>query len=98
MQFHLAKTAEKELDEIFFYWAQRAGVAVADRIIDSIAERFSLLCDYSQLGRECDEIATGVRVFPTSNYLIYYRKKRGILEILHVFHAAREQERAFGNG
>jgi plasmid stabilization system protein ParE len=28
-------------------------------------------------------------------YLIYYRKKRGIIHILHVFHGARDQARAF---
>jgi len=36
MRFHLTKTAERELDQIFVYWAQRAGVEVADKLIDSI--------------------------------------------------------------
>jgi plasmid stabilization system protein ParE len=39
----------------------------------------------------------GVLRFPAGSYLIYYRKKRGLIQILHVFHAAREQASAFKN-
>lgn len=94
MQFRVTKKAERELDRIFVYWAQRAGVDVADRLIDSIEEQFALLGDYPSTGRKCDELAPGVFSFLAGKYLIYYRKKRGIVYILHVFHGARDQVRA----
>jgi toxin ParE1/3/4 len=97
MQFHFTKRAERELDQIFVYCAQRAGVDVADRLIDSIEERFALLGDYPLVGRRSDELAQGVFRFPTGEYLIYYRKKRGVIQILHVLHGARDQWRAFKN-
>jgi plasmid stabilization system protein ParE len=95
MKFHIAKTAERELDQIFVYWAQRAGVEVADKLIDAIEERFALLGDYPLAGRKCDELAPDVFRFPAGDYLIYYRKRRGIVSILHVFHGAQDQARAF---
>jgi len=95
MQFHVTKKAERELDQIFVYCAQRAGVDVADRLIDSIEERFALLGDYPFVGRKCDELAPGVLRFPAGEYLIYYCKKRGMIQILHVLHGARDQKRAF---
>ena len=95
MRFHLTKTAERELDQIFVYWAQRAGVEVADKLIDSIEERFSLLGDFPYIGLNSDHLATGVLRFPTGDYLIYYRRKRGIIQILHIFHGARDQAQAF---
>ena len=95
MRFHVSKTAERELDEIFVYWARRAGLDVADRLIDSIEERFALLGDYPLIGRKCDEIAPDVFRFLAGDYLIYYRKRRGVLSILHVLHGARDQARAF---
>jgi toxin ParE1/3/4 len=95
MRFRVSKVAERELDKIFVYWAQRAGVDIADKLIDSIEERFIALGDYPSAGRKCDEIEPGVFRFPAGKYLIYYRRKRGVIHILHVLHGAREQVRAF---
>jgi toxin ParE1/3/4 len=95
MRFHVSKKAERELDEIFVYWAKRAGLDVADRLLESIEERFALLGDYPFVGRKRDDISPGVSSFLAGKYLIYYRKKRGIIHILHVFHGARDQARAF---
>ena len=94
MQFQLTKTAERELDQIFVYYAQRAGVDVADKIIDSIEERFALLGDFPAIGLNSDHLAPGVLRFPVGNHLIYYRKKRSVIQILHILHGARNQARA----
>ena len=54
MKIRVSKVAEREMDRIFVYWAQRAGVEVADRLIDSIERRFQMLSDYPLVGRRCD--------------------------------------------
>ena len=95
MAFRVSKDAEGDLDEIFLYWAQRANLQVADRIIDGIADRFSLLGEHPNAGRPSEDIGAGVRCFPAGKYLIYYRKAHRKTEILHIFHAARNQTRAF---
>jgi toxin ParE1/3/4 len=95
MRFKVSRPAERELDEIFLYWARRASLEVADRLIESLEEQFARLAENPHAGRKCDEIAPGVRSFPAGKYLIYYRHARGITSILHVFHGAREQGRAF---
>jgi toxin ParE1/3/4 len=97
MQFHVTKMAERELDQIFVYWAQRAGVDIADKLIDSIEGRFALLGDYPFVGRKCDELAPGVFRFLAGDYLIYYRRRRSMIQIIHVIHGARDQARAFRN-
>lgn len=91
MRLRLAAEAERDPDTIFIYWAEQAGVDVADRIV----ERFALLCEFPEAGRMAAEIAPGVRCFPAGSHLIYYRKTRRALEILHIFHGAREQARVF---
>jgi toxin ParE1/3/4 len=95
MQFHVTQKAEEDLDKIFAYWAQRSGIDVADRLVDSIEDRFALLGDYPLVGRKCDEIAPDVFRFLAGDYLIYYRKRRSIIYILHVFHGARDQARTY---
>ena len=79
-RYHLSDTAARDLDEIFNYWAERCGLDVADRIIDAITERFWILAQYPAAGR----------------YLIHYRKVRRGIEIVHIFHGARNQKRALG--
>jgi len=95
MLYRVSKDAERDLDEIFRYWANRAGLQVADQLIDSITGRFWLLGEHPTAGRASEEVATGVRCFPAGKYLICYRETRQRTEILHVFHGARDQKSAF---
>jgi len=98
IRFRVSKNALRELDEIFVYWARRASLEVADRLVEALEEHFALLGESPGIGRRCDEIAAGVRCFPAGKYLIYYRKARGSVEILHVFHGARDQTEMIGRG
>jgi toxin ParE1/3/4 len=95
MRYRVTKLAQQDLHEIFLYWAKRASLDVADRIIDSVVDRFWLLGEHPDAGRLSEDIGPGVRCFPAGKYLIYYRNARQQTDILHIFHGAREQEQAF---
>jgi len=96
MRYRVSRNAERDLDDIFLYWAKRAGLKVADRLIDSIADRFWLLGEHPDAGKRAEDMAAGVKCFPAGTYLIYYRKTRRGTDILHIFHSARDQKMAFG--
>ena len=95
-RYRVSRQAEGDLDEIFVYWVKRASLEIAERLVDSITDRFWLLGEHPNAGKSVSHIASGVRCFPAGNYLIYYRKSRLATEILHIFHGARDQKRAFG--
>jgi toxin ParE1/3/4 len=95
MRYRISDDAERDLDEIFLYWAERASLTIADRVIDEIVERFRLLGEFPEAGRSSNDIAAGISCFPAGQYLIYYRKTPKYTDILHVFHGAREQAQAF---
>jgi|SRR5271157_607309 len=95
MRYRVSRDAEQDLDEIFLYWARRAGLKVADRLVDRLTDRFWLLGEHPEAGRSAADIAAGVRCFPAGKYLIYYRKMSLVIDILHVFHGARDQKRPF---
>jgi toxin ParE1/3/4 len=97
MRFNVSAPADQDIEEIFLYWAARASPAIADRIIDTITERFSFLAQYPLAGSRMDNLARGTRCLPVGKYLIYYRIGRRTLDIIHIFHGARNQERAFRN-
>jgi toxin ParE1/3/4 len=94
MRYRVSENAERDLDEIFCYWAERASPEIADRIVDKITDRFWLLGEHPDAGRASDDIAVGVKCFPAGKYLIYYRAMHGGTDILHVFHGARDQRKA----
>ena len=70
---------------------------VADRLIDSITERFFLLARYPNIGRTRDQdLRAGLRSFPTGNYLIIYRVEEEDVLILRVLHGRSNIEALFG--
>jgi toxin ParE1/3/4 len=95
MRVRVIKSARRDLDAIYDYWVERAGPDIARSLIYSITDFFPLIAEFPLIGRTCDEISRGVRLFPASKYLIYYRKERGVIKILHILHGARDQVRAF---
>jgi toxin ParE1/3/4 len=95
MRYRVSKDAERELDEIFLYWAKRASPETADRLVDRLTERFWLLGEHPDAGKDAGDIAAGVKCFPAGKYLIYYRKTRRGADILHIFQGARDQRNAF---
>jgi toxin ParE1/3/4 len=92
MRYRITKSAQRDLDEIFVYWAKRASLDAADRLIENITDHFWLLGAHPHAGRSCDDFGAGVKCFPAANYLIYYRVNRRKTDILHIFHGARDQQ------
>ena len=95
MRYRVSEHAQRDLEEIFLYWAKHAGLATADRVVDQVTDRFWLLGEHPSAGRAADDIARGVKCFPAGKYLIYYRATRRGTDILNIVHGARDQKAAF---
>ena len=93
MRLRVSRTARRDLDAIYDYWAERASPDIAGRLIYAITDQFSLIAESPDIGRACEEIAAGVRIFPVGKYLVYYRRARGLVTILQIQHGARDQAR-----
>ena len=64
-----APQADLDLDDIWHYTAQASGsMVIADRLVDSISDRFLLLGNHPFMGRARDEdLRPGMRSFPVGN-------------------------------
>ena len=64
--------ADSDLDDIWYYVVTKSGsTKIADRLIDSITDRFLLLARHPRIGRARDEdLRAGLRSFPVGEYLI----------------------------
>lgn len=96
MTHRLASQVEFELDDIWYYVARESGsVEIADRLIDSITDRFFLLANHPYVGRLREDLRPGLRSFPVGQYVIIYRIEDADVLILHVLHSHRDVQRIF---
>ncbi len=97
MAHRVAPEAEAEVDDVWYYIAKASGsIEIADRVIDSITDRFFLLARYPHIGRRRDEdLRPGLRSFLAGEYVIIYRIEDEDVLILHVIRASRDVEALF---
>jgi toxin ParE1/3/4 len=97
MAHRLAREAEPELAEIWYYVATESdSIEVADRLIDALTERFITLARHPHMGRRRDaDLRPGLRSFPVGAYLIIYRIEGEDVLILHVVRGSRDLEALF---
>jgi len=91
MGYRLAPQARSELIDIWRYiFHESANEEIADRLIDSIFDRFLLLSQNPYLGRSREELRPGLRSFPVGEYVIMYRVSGADVLILHIRHGRRD--------
>ena len=96
----LAPCIEGELWDIWEFIAQDNPDA-ATRVVEAAGETFKALAATPSLGvarKFRNSRLRDVRFFPVSgfeNYLVFYRVIPEGIEVLHVFHGARDLERLF---
>ncbi len=98
-EHRLAPEAELDLDHIWSYIATRSGsFETADRVVDNITDRFSLLANNPWIGRRRDlDLRPGLRTFPVGDYIIVYRIEDDAILILHVIHGSRNIKALLGD-
>jgi toxin ParE1/3/4 len=89
-----------DLQEIWRYVATDSGsLDVADRLIDSITDRFVLIAGFPNIGRPRDaDLRSGLRSFPVGEYVILYRIQKEDVLILRVLRGSRDIEGLFDRG
>jgi toxin ParE1/3/4 len=91
--------ADSDLDDIWYYVVTKSGsIEIADRLIDSITDRFLLLARHPSIGRARDEdLRPGLRSFPVGEYLIIYRIQDEDVLILRVLRGSQNITALFGH-
>jgi len=91
--------ADSDLDEIWYYIATKSrSVEIADRLVDSVTDRFFLLASHPNVGRARDEdLRPGLRSFSVGEYVIIYRIQDEDVLILRVLRGSRNIEALFGH-
>ena len=89
MAHRVSPRAEADLDEIWEYIAEESGYpSVAQRLIDSITDRFILISEHLYIGRSRPELQPELRSHAVGNDLIFYRVQDDEVLIVRVLQGA----------
>ena len=98
----ITKEADADIEEIGLYFARQAP-DVEERFYLAFDKTICRLASSPNLGERCqfrNPKTKGMRVWQVdgfSNYLVFYRSKDDVLQILRVIHGARNYETIFNN-
>lgn len=96
LELSFAPNAERNLEQIEDYITDNGNAAGAAKVVDQIVDRCEELATMPRSGKAREEIAPGVRSATSGMYIIYYRIHSDKIEILRVWHAARDNAALIG--
>jgi len=89
MKLKLSGPVREDLLSLWEYIAVHDELA-ADRYLDHVRERAMELLPHPELGRPRPEILPGIRSLLCRNHLIFYRMKKGVIQILRILHGSMD--------
>jgi len=90
----MLRSALKDINDIWLYIA-RDNINAADKLVASVEAATNRLANMPGIGRKRDELQPGLLSYPLGNYLIFYQRSAVGIDVLHVYHGARNLEELF---
>ncbi|PSB45885.1 type II toxin-antitoxin system RelE/ParE family toxin [Cyanosarcina cf. burmensis CCALA 770] len=88
-RFRLSQQAEQDLEDIWVCLA-RQNELLADKQIAQILDRFPMLSQFPDMGKQRNNLLPGLRSFPVQPYIVFYTKIADGIEIVRVLHQFRD--------
>jgi toxin ParE1/3/4 len=86
LPYRISKKAVADLDEIWFYTAEKWSLAQADRYYLLAFNEIDHICMSPTSGRPMDHIRKGYRAAKVKSHLIFYRVVDKTIEIIRILH------------
>ena len=85
--FKIKATARNDLKGIAKYTEKTWSREQRNNYLTEFDQAFHRLAENTELGKTCDHIRSGYRVFPVGSHLVFYKLGTGgIIEIIRVLH------------
>ena len=82
--FRLTPRAAADLNHIAAYTLRKWGRRQATAYLKALNDRFAWLAEYPEIGRARPEVLPGLRSFREGSYIIFYRMRETVIEIIGV--------------
>jgi toxin ParE1/3/4 len=88
--YELSQEADKDLQDIFDFTAERFGTDQAVEYLVGLEELFYALCAHPHTGRTRNEIRSGLRSSSHRSHTVFYRIIAKKIRIVRVLHSSRD--------
>lgn len=95
VKYRLTPLTKADIKGIWNYTDNMWGTAQADKYIKLLEHRIELLAENPSIGKPRDEIRPEYFSFPESRHVIFYRIRKGRIEIARILHARMEPDLHF---
>lgn len=89
----IAAEARDDLTNIWGEIARDRDASSADRMNAKILEKCRAHARFPETGRLREDLGRGIRSFPVSPYVVFFRPAEGTIEVLRVIHGRRDVDR-----
>ena len=93
--YRLSRAAERDLFDIVRYFAHQASDEIAAAVLERLLDTIVVIAANPGIGLQQEIFGRGIRSFTSEKFKVYYRKQKVGILVLHVFHGARDQKRAW---
>ena len=85
-RYQFTDKAERDLEGIIDYTAQKWGATQANTYLDGLETRAQLLAENTDLGLVRETLSKGLLSFPYESHILYYKKHARGIVIVRVLH------------
>jgi toxin ParE1/3/4 len=90
-----APAAERDVDDIWYYYAVNASPEIATRQVGKILAAVERVAKHPFHGRPRNEVRANLRSVRSSPYVVFYRVEPKAIEVMRVLHERRDFNAAF---
>jgi len=90
----ISNLAQEDLLQLYTFMAEN-NVEAAVRLMRTFQQKFELLAQFPEMGKERNEIVIGWRSFPVGKYIVFYQVSGDVLEIARVRHGSSDIDNLF---
>jgi toxin ParE1/3/4 len=91
----ISTPASRDLEDIADYFGRNSGLSRSEQFITEITERMANIARFPQIGRQRDELSSGLRSLPYKQYLIFYWIQESTIEIVRVVSGYQDLTKLF---
>jgi len=97
LPFIITKKAVADLEQIWFYTAEKWSIEQADRYYNLIFDEINFICRNNSAGKSMEHIRKGYRASKVKFHLIFYRVANKKIEIIRILHEKMDVENRLNN-
>ncbi len=95
-RLRVSEVAQDDLLQLYTFTAEK-NVEAAVRLMRTFQQKFALLAQFPEMGKERNEIVIGWRSLLVGKYIVLYQVHEDILEITRVRHGSTDLKNLFEN-